>query len=78
MVGAVVLSLASSEVVHTPLNCPCGSDHSRVGDREFIDGEGRLRFPGYALCEKCGAWTNRFGPGGHDDESHPVSEELSE
>jgi hypothetical protein len=27
-------------VVHTPLACPCGSDHSRVGDREFFDGVG--------------------------------------
>jgi hypothetical protein len=40
--------------------------------------EYRLRVPGGACtcmkqCSRCGAWSNRFGPGGHDDELHPCT-----
>jgi hypothetical protein len=61
---------------HTPTDCPCGRDHSRVGDRVFIDAEGRLRFPDYRLCSRCGAWTNLRGE--HDCSLKAHSQEERE
>jgi len=61
---------------HTPTDCPCGRDHSRVGDRVFIDAEGRLRFPDYRLCSRCGAWTNLRGE--HDCSLKAYSQEERE